>query len=84
MRLLLLEPVDRHSDVVEGRGAVYLVVQRLDLALFQRAGHRLEGGQVLADLVGAMGAQPTVVLRDARGGGLHGVHVPPEVEVGVD
>ena len=49
MRPFDLETMDRDADIVQQSRSVDLVIERIDLTSFERAGNGLEGCQVLAD-----------------------------------
>ena len=83
VRPLVLQPEDRAPELAQERGAVDLLLQVLDVELFDRARHRPERRDVRPDGGRVEPAQPAVVHHQpglARG---RRVEVVLEVQVGL-
>ena len=78
--MFVLETEQKHPEVVEEPGAVYLVIGVLDVEILDGARDRAERGHVQPDRVGIEGAQPRVLpgSAGARRGGR--IEVIPEIE----
>ena len=82
VRALVLEPEDRAPELAEERGAVDLVLHVLDVELLHRAGHRAQGGEVLAHRLRVEAPEPAIV-RDEAGRARRGrVEMVFEVQIG--
>ena len=83
MGLFSLKAADREPHFSQQRRTIDLVVQGLRIAPLERTRDRLEPGERALHVVGAVDAQPMVVLGHTGSGGRYRVETPPEIEIGL-
>ena len=81
LRLELLEAAQRHSNLVQQRGAIDLLLDVVGSRFLERRRDRLQGSEMRRERGGTEPPVTVVVARHTRLRGGHGIHVPVQIEI---